>query len=1102
LGDNEQIGHDTPKSAAQRTMIETIQSLTETLNAAPTPELAASALVNWLETHFSASAPKRTHAAIILLSAADGLTLIEGASPVQDGDVLADTLYGYINLDDARLFDATTLPRVYAPALVVPIIGGQQRHGVLWVMGESATLSLDLALVTVLAALLGARIHHLTHVRTWVESRARLSPVSLSVAQTNQLNASESLWDTVDDHLNALFEASSFFVALYNQERDVLTFPLVSEDGVRVERDAIPLSGISRGVIARRSALFFDDLVVESERLSTLRIIVNPNEPGAEARAWMGVPLRVGVDAIGVIAVHSLYPSLYTDEDHAALNAIGALVSLTFDNVRLNDTERERRSMINALMGITQLTSTDSHMDEVFERILEQFQPVVPYESAAVLLAPIGEDDGTALIVGATYDLETFPKGELLRFAVGTPIQQSFATQQSFYLPNVAHPGWDHYMPIPDARTFASWLFTPMVVQDRVIGVIVCGSVTPNAYSEKDASAAFALARQAAIGAENTRLHAQMQTNVKALEQRTRRLTSMHRITSVITSTLNRDDVLRTAAQLLTDLFDVSHTVILIDDGASVRDGDQSPRGETATLMAEYPEHGKRGAQIPLEGNILFDWLRQFGTAIAIDDPEDAQWGDIMRAFLADMNARAALFAPLISGGYLIGAIALIRAQIAPPFTTDERETFMTLSGQVAMGMANAGLYRQALEANRLKSEFLANVSHELRTPLNAIIGYSDMLLSGFYGDLSEQQQDRLSRVNGSGKHLLALINDVLDLSRIEAGEIEIQPVPVRLSDIMREAVSEVTPRAQTKNLSITLEAPPDEPRARADPRYILQILINLLDNAIKFTSEGGVTARIVPMRTWGGTGHYDASFAPSLAAPRDEPPPLVPQPPVRMQIGDGTWVAMAVEDTGIGIESDNHETIFDAFHQVDGSTVRQYGGSGLGLSIVRRLATLHGGYVWVDSELGRGSKFVLLIPALPFGMSDGSLPHIERDDRPLVLVLDDDPTALGLVRDYLDEATYQVIGTQNPSEGLYFAHRMRPDVIITDVMMPTMSGWDVLRNLKNDPMTAPIPVIVMSILDQRAQGASLGASAYLVKPVKRDTLIDGVRQALGTHTL
>jgi signal transduction histidine kinase/CheY-like chemotaxis protein/putative methionine-R-sulfoxide reductase with GAF domain len=1092
-----------PKGAAQRTMIETIQSLTEMLNVAPTPERAALALVSWLEAHFMPSAPTRTHAAIGLLVPMQGqpdggIMLIEGKAPVQDGDALANTLSRSIDLDSPRLLDATAIPRSFAPALVVPIRTGNQRHGVVWVMSEGAALSLDLPLVTVLAGLLAARLHHLAHVRAWVDSRARLSPISQQVAQINQLTLRDNLWEVLDDHLNVLFEASSFYVALYDQERDHLTFPLVSEDGVRIEHEPISLSGMSRAIIARRSALFFEDVQTESDRVLALRITRDPAEPGEDARAWMGVPLRVGTEAVGVIAVYSIYPSLYSDEDHAALMAIGALVSLSFDNARLSETERERRNMINALMGITQVTSEDNHLDDVFERVLEHLQAIVPYESAAVLLAPIGVDDGTNLIVGATHDLETFPKGEMLRFPVGTPIQQAFATQQAFYLPNPAHPGWQDYAPVEDSAAYRAWLITPMVVQSRVIGVIVCGSLTPDIYSDKDASAAFGLARQAAIGAENMRLHAQTQSNMKMLEQRARRLTSMHRITGVITSTLNSDDVLRTGAQLLTDLFEVDHTAILIDDGASARDGGH-PRGENATVLAEYPEKGAHGVQLSLESNVLFDWLRQFGTAIAVDDAADEQWGDATRAFLAQLGAQSALFAPLISGGYLIGAIALSRSQPAPPFTTDERETIMTLGGQVAMSMANAALYRQAIEANRLKSEFLANVSHELRTPLNAIIGYSDMLLSGFYGDLSEQQQDRLSRVNSSGKHLLALINDVLDLSRIEAGEIEIQPVPVRLSDIMREAVNEITPRAQSKPLNVLFEAPPDEPRARADSRYILQILLNLLDNAVKFTPENGtVTGRIIPMRTWGGKAHYDASFAPSIAAPRDEPPPSVPQPPVRMHIGDGTWVALAVQDTGIGIQLENHEAIFEAFHQVDGSTVRQYGGSGLGLSIVRRLATLHGGYVWVESELGHGSTFVVLIPALPFGLNDGSLPDIQRDGRPVVLVMDDDPTALELVRDYLDPADYQVIGTQNPSEGLYFAHRMRPDVIITDVMMPTMSGWDVLRNLKNDPLTAAIPVIVMSVLDQRAQGASLGASAYLVKPVKREIMVGGVQQALG----
>ncbi len=1065
-------------------MTDHIQSLSDALNTAPTPESAALTLAAWLAASLGA------RAAVGLRK--DGGLMLYGDLGSVDANALCSALLNLSNLPRAQVVTEDEFP--FAPALIVPISDGVTPVGMVWAMGEPASLEPALPLVVAITGTLAARLIAFRQAAHWTQTHARLSDISGSIQKISLSAPPGSLWETLDEHIHTLFEASAVMVALYDAERDQLIFPLVSEDGSRENRDPMPLSGLSRAIIARRAPLFFDDLTAEGSRLEALRVLLDEREPGCAARSWMGVPLRVGAEVIGVMAVYSDYPSMYSDEDHAALMSIGSLVSLLVANMRLNDSERERRSMINALMGLTQLTSEAAHLDDALERALEQLQLIVPYETAAVLL-PAGNEDGTQMLVGATYDLDLFPKGRLLRFPAGSPIEQAFQTQRPIFLPNpLVHPSWTGYQPVEQASLIASWLFAPMVVQNRTVGIIVCGTVKPNAYGERHASGAFALARQAAISVENTRLHAQTQTTVRALEQRTRRLTSMHRIASVITSTLNPDEVLRAAAQLLTELFEADHSAVILHAPAMI----ERPAGigaNDSAIMAEFPERGALGERVVIENNQLFDWLARLGTAIPIENVEEDALDDSTRALMNQLQARAALFAPLLASIGMIGALEVDMRSQPRRFSVDERETIMTIAGQVALSMQNAALYRQALEANRLKSEFLANVSHELRTPLNAIIGYSDMLLSGFYGDLSEQQQDRLSRVNSSGKHLLALINDVLDLSRIESGEIELQPVPVRVSDVLREALSEVQPRAHAKNLSMTVEAPPDEPRARADARYLLQILINLLDNAVKFTHEGSVKARIIPMRTWGGSAAYDSSFAPNLV-PSDAPPPPVPQPPTRLQIGDGVWVAIAIEDTGIGIAPEHHESIFDAFSQVDGSTVRQYGGSGLGLSIVRRLITLHGGYIWVESELGMGSRFVALFPALPYGLADEhDLLNIQRDGRPVVLVIDDDAASLELIRDYLDGC--QVISTQNPSEGLYIAHRIRPDLIITDVMMPTMSGWDVLKNLRTDPLTAAIPIIVMSILDQRSQGMALGASSYLVKPVRREMLLAEVEQVL-----
>jgi signal transduction histidine kinase/CheY-like chemotaxis protein len=653
-----------------------------------------------------------------------------------------------------------------------------------------------------------------------------------------------------------------------------------------------------------------------------------------------------------------------------------------------------------------------------------------------------------------------------VRLSQSSPVVQAFTSQQPLVLPDAQrHPDWDIRSGLPNASEIRSWMALPMVTHERTSGIIALGRFTPGVYDEQDASTAFAFARLAGLALDDARLRAQSAMSLQVQEQRARRLTSIHRVTSVITSSLDRDEVLNTTAQLLMELFEVDHCgIMMMSEGA-----------KDATLVTEYPDMGNRGLHLSLEGNVTMQHLSQYGTALVVGDVDEDDLDEPTREILRRVGVRSALLAPLVARDRVLGSVGLDMFVRQRSFSEEERETLMTIAGQVAMAISNAALYEEALLANRLKSEFLANISHELRTPLNAIIGYSDMLLDNFYGDVNEQQRDRIQRVNTSGKHLLALINDVLNLSKIEAGQIVLSPMLVRASTLVQECVAEAMPRATAKELVVNIETAPNEPLVEADPHYLQHIVTHLLDNAIKFTHSGTVTLRVFPMTVrWG-----DALDGPT--------------PPNRLHVPDGDWLAITIADTGIGIRPEDQEIIFESFRQVDGSSVREYSGTGLGLAITRRLASLHKGYLWVESTPDVGSTFVLLLPGAAVIKSDATLPVVERDERPIVLVIDDDPAALQLAHDYLDSTQYQVVGTNQPAQAVQLARRLHPDVVITDVMMPGMSGWEVLRTLKEDVTTADIPVIVVSVLDQTRQGFYLGAADYLVKPIGRETLLDAL---------
>ena len=730
-----------------------------------------------------------------------------------------------------------------------------------------------------------------------------------------------ALWDTLYDHLAALYDTSSFFVAIYDNERDQVDYPLVAENGMRVDHEPTPMCGLSRAVFLHGTEFYFRDLDAEGARLEALGVSSDEREPGQPASAWMGVPIRSRQNEIvGVISVQSFFAETYSDTDLTILMGIAAVLALMYDNLHLAELERDRRMIAAALMEIGQVLTSAANYDEVLDRVLDQIQRVIDYDSASILLEPAGQP-GEKLIVCATHDPELFFKGLEAHLADHRPLLQAYTSQQPVVIDDAM--GYRSQL-LSRGR---SWLIAPMVVQDRVIGIIMIGKAPARAYTQREASRVFALARQAGIAIENARLHAQSEANVQIYQQRARRIASLHMIASVITSSLDKREILNTSARMLTELFEVDHCgIIMVDDAFHTED-----EPAYASLVAEYPPRDQIGIRLPLSGNMTMEALRHYGTALALDDTQNLA-DDVTRDFLETVGARSVLLAPLIARDRLIGSIGLDMFARQRKFTDEERETIMTISGQVAMAVSNASLYAEALDANRLKSMFLATISHELRTPLNAIIGYSDMLLAEMYGEINEQQQDRIERVNRSGKHLLSLINDLLDLSKIEAGEVQYTPRPTLFSSVLAETLEQIAPRADAKRLKIEINVTPDERPVAAEPQYLRQIVTNLLDNAVKFTHEGSIRVDIQAARPNNGRA-------------------------------EGDYFAIMVKDSGIGIAPADQKIIFDSFRQVDGSTAREYGGTGLGLAITRRLVELQGGHIWVESALGAGSTFTVALP-------------------------------------------------------------------------------------------------------------------------------------------
>jgi len=376
----------------------------------------------------------------------------------------------------------------------------------------------------------------------------------------------------------------------------------------------------------------------------------------------------------------------------------------------------------------------------------------------------------------------------------------------------------------------------------------------------------------------------------------------------------------------------------------------------------------------------------------------------------------------------------------------------------------------EAEAANRAKSGFLATMSHELRTPLNAIIGYSEMIEEEIQDTGQFQNVQDVKKIRSAGKHLLALINDVLDLSKIEAGKMGLHLESFDVAQMIEEMVSTFQPTVAKNSNQLNINVAEAVGTMVADVTKVRQILFNLVSNACKFTNRGTISLYVD-----------------------------------RTEVNDRQWIRFRVADTGIGISPTQQQNLFKEFAQADVSIARKYGGTGLGLAISHRFAELMEGGITVESEPGKGSVFTVCLPAeVTIEVSEAPAPKVRQNeavtpelksDADTVLVIDDDPAVRDLMSRYLIKSGFHPVTAANGEEGINLAKRIKPRIITLDVVMPGTDGWGILRRLKADPELAGIPVIMVTIVDNEVRGKNLGASSYIVKPIQRDLLAELIQK-------
>ena len=549
----------------------------------------------------------------------------------------------------------------------------------------------------------------------------------------------------------------------------------------------------------------------------------------------------------------------------------------------------------------------------------------------------------------------------------------------------------------------------------------------------------------------------QLAVQNESLQLRSRQLQTVAEVARSIVSTREVDNLLNQVTRLVSDRFGFYHAgIFLLDE-----------KNEYAVLRAANSEGGRRMldrrhrlrvGQVGIVGYVTGSGEPR----IATDVGEDAVFFN--NPDLPETRSEMAL--PLKLGGMIIGALD-VQSKESNSFTEADVNLFTTLADQISVAIENANAYElsqqtveEMKELDRVKSQFLANMSHELRTPLNSVIGFSRVILKGIDGPINDTQEQDITAIYNSGLHLLSMINEILDLSKIEAGKMELQIDEVEIGNVVKSAVNTASGLIKGKPVQLVTQVEPDLPIIKGDEMRLNQILTNLLGNAVKFTEKGSITIKA-------DLNHTE---------------------------DNSEEILITVEDTGIGIAPEDQGKLFQRFSQVDDSPTRRTGGTGLGLSIARSLVELHGGRIGLlRSETNLGSTFFFTIPVIrePAVQVTEVLPPGEN----IILSIDDDPQVITLYERFLKPYGYEVVALTNPALAVERARELKPFAITLDIMMPDKDGWQVLSELKKDDETKDIPVMICSILQEEEKGFNLGASEYLVKPFLHDDLANAIKR-------
>jgi signal transduction histidine kinase/CheY-like chemotaxis protein/uncharacterized protein YigA (DUF484 family) len=902
----------------------------------------------------------------------------------------------------------------------------------------------------------------------------------------------QAIYDLVGQRITNVFQAQAIIIATLDTETKMENFNYIVEKGERFYLPPRPYDKLRQHLVDTCQKILINNNYQEAALKFGMTVL-----PGTEyPKSLLFVPLIIGDKVKSYVSLQNVdVENAFTDADVRLLETLANSMSVALENARLFDEtnrllkETEQKTgelaVINSVQdGLVREMNMQSIYDLVGNRICELF------DTQTVIIRTFydtnGKEEWQFAIEGGVR-MHSDPRPLIWANKLLMSNKQPLLINENYLQFAAKHGGSGVSRGLPPK----SAIFVPMIVGEAVRGSVSLQNVEKeNAFTENDLRLLTTLTNSMSVALENARLFDETTHLLAQAKQRATELTTVNSVSKALASQLNPDDLIELVGDQMKDLFKANIVYLALLNK------------NTRIINFAY----QYGEVMPARkiGDGLTSKILLTGEPLIIN--ADIV-GKAEKLGIQQMGLPAASYlgVPIPVGDEIIGVLSVQSTEQENRFNENDLRLLSTIASSVGVALKNAQLFEEveqakmeaefssknAEKANQAKSAFLSTVSHELRTPLTSVLGFAKIIKKRLEEKIFptidktdpktekiiDQISENLKVVISEGERLTHLINDVLDLAKIEAGKMEWNQENVSLPDVIDRAIAATTSLFDQKDIQLVKHISPGIPTIIGDTDKLIQVVINLFSNAVKFTDSGAVTC--------------------SLSQKDNE-------------------VMVSISDTGIGIAKEDFDAVFEQFKQVGGDTLTDKPkGTGLGLPICKEIVEHHGGRIWLESAPGKGSTFSFALPIVPSGVKNIDTPiHLNELMKQLkeqmvfsklkmvgknatILVVDDDDSIRSLLHQELSDAGYIIEEARDGKLALESIRRNRPDLIILDVMMPEINGFDVAAILKNDPQTMDIPIIILSIVQDKARGYRIGVDRYLTKPIDTVKLFEEVGNLL-----